>query len=242
MLTTLYAAKGGQGTTVTAAALALIAARTQRTLLIDAAGDLPAVLGIPEPSGPGLGELIEAIHADKADPEHIDNATVEITPKLRLLHRGKGELHQASVSAVVEYLRTRDMPVIVDAGTVTDTSPSIRFVIDPHKAILVTRACYIALKRAVALQTPSPAGIILIEEPGRALGALDVEDVIGAPIAGRVAETLGAPVMATVPRSAATARAVDAGMLSFRLPKELDRPLTELVEGKGGKEKNPCGN
>ena len=46
MITVCWAAKGGSGTTVVAAAMA-IAAPTP-TLLIDLAGDVPAVLGVPE--------------------------------------------------------------------------------------------------------------------------------------------------------------------------------------------------
>ena len=52
MITVCWAAKGGSGTTVVAAAMAIAA--TTPTLLIDLAGDVPAVLGIPEPDGPGV--------------------------------------------------------------------------------------------------------------------------------------------------------------------------------------------
>ena len=52
MLTVCYSPKGGQGCTTVTAALAL-AQRGSR--LIDTTGDLPAVLGLPEPSGPEIG-------------------------------------------------------------------------------------------------------------------------------------------------------------------------------------------
>lgn len=54
MLTVLFAAKGGQGVTTTVAALAA----TWDGLVIDAAGDIPAALGVPEPTGPGLAGLL----------------------------------------------------------------------------------------------------------------------------------------------------------------------------------------
>jgi hypothetical protein len=71
--------------------------------------------------------------------------------------------------------------------------------------LLVTRGCYLALRRAVR-QTTRPAGVVLLEEPGRALGA------------NEVAEVIGAPIVARVPVRPAIARAVDAGVLATRLP------------------------
>ena len=54
-------------------------------------------------------------------------------------------------------------------------------------------------------------------EPGRSLGARDVEDV------------LGVPVLAVVEARTATARAVDAGVLASRMPDTLARPLRGLL-------------
>ena len=55
MITVCWAAKGGSGTTVVAAAMAL--AWRRPTLLIDHAGGVPAVLGMPEPDGQGVVRL-----------------------------------------------------------------------------------------------------------------------------------------------------------------------------------------
>jgi hypothetical protein len=55
-------------------------------------------------------------------------------------------------------------------------------------------------------QPTRPSGIVLVEEPGRALRPRDVE------------ASLGAPVVATVLLDPAIARAVDAGLLLARLP------------------------
>ena len=52
MITVCWAAKGGSGTTVFAAALAL--SRSAPTLLVDLDGDQPSVFGVPDASGPGL--------------------------------------------------------------------------------------------------------------------------------------------------------------------------------------------
>ena len=73
-------------------------------------------------------------------------------------------------------------------------------------------ACYLALRRAVALEA-RPSGVVLIEEPGRALRARDVEAAIDA------------PVVATLALDPAVARAVDAGLLAARLPRLIQREL-----------------
>ncbi|MGH8992365.1 MAG: hypothetical protein ACRDZ7_12720, partial [Acidimicrobiia bacterium] len=51
MLFALWSPKGGSGTSVVCAALASFLARRERVLLVDLAGDLPAIAGIP-PTGP----------------------------------------------------------------------------------------------------------------------------------------------------------------------------------------------
>ena len=54
---------------------------------------------------------------------------------------------------------------------------------------------------------------MLIDEHGRSLGARDVEDVLGIPVA------------ATITARSAISRAVDAGVLCARMPEGLARPL-----------------
>jgi len=56
MLVACWSVKGGVGTTVVAASLALLLARRvgPGVVLADLAGDGPAVLGLPEPDSPGL--------------------------------------------------------------------------------------------------------------------------------------------------------------------------------------------
>ncbi len=72
-------------------------------------------------------------------------------------------------------------------------------------SLLVTRACYLALRRA-ADPPLRPSGVVLVTEPGRALDRTDVEQVVGAPVRAEVAF------------DPAVARAVDAGLLASRLP------------------------
>ena len=61
MLISCWSAKGGVGTTVVAAALAVRMARREPpgVLLVDLAGDLPTVLGCPEASGPALVDWLD---------------------------------------------------------------------------------------------------------------------------------------------------------------------------------------
>ena len=80
------------------------------------------------------------------------------------------------------------------------------------ESLLVTRACYLALTRATALGA-APTGVVLVEEPGRALRVADVE------------ASVGAPVVATALLDPAIARAVDSGLLTSRLPAAWRRRL-----------------
>jgi hypothetical protein len=75
--------------------------------------------------------------------------------------------------------------------------------------ILVTRACYLALRRWTHWREAGrPDQVVLIREPGRALTARDIEQVVGAPVH-------------TVDYDPAIARAVDAGLLAHRAFKVL---------------------
>jgi hypothetical protein len=79
-------------------------------------------------------------------------------------------------------------------------------------SLLVIRPCYLALRRATELPA-RPTGIVLVGEPGRALGRREVEDVTGV------------RVLADVDVEPSVARAVDAGLLAARLPRGLARAL-----------------
>lgn len=84
------------------------------------------------------------------------------------------------------------------------------------QTILVTRPCYLALMRAVK-QDLHPDGIIVINEPARALTAADVQ------------RTINAPVIAEIAQEPAIARAVDAGLLATRIPQASRRAFADLV-------------
>ncbi|MCX7621403.1 MAG: hypothetical protein N2037_11235 [Acidimicrobiales bacterium] len=218
MVICCWSAKGGVGTTVVAAALALVASkRSERSvLLVDLVGDLPSVLGIPEPEGPGIGDWLSA--GEDVPADGLARLEVAAVRGVSLLTRGTRPLagnERAEVLCAVFDAEPRD--VIVDCGCLWrsgDGDADVRRSIAARAthSLLVTRPCYVALRHAVAAPL-TPSAVVLVEEPGRSLDAWAVEEVIGSPVACRV------------PYDPAIARAVDAGLLSQRVPRQLERAL-----------------
>jgi hypothetical protein len=208
--TLCWAAKGGSGTTVVTAALALSLPRP--VAVVDLAGDLPAVFGLPEPGGPGVQDWLTS----DAPSERLHDLTVGVCDDVTLLPAGAipDVDTRAATSAerwddLLSALASDGHRVVIDGGTGTPPA-ALHELVD--RSLLVTRSCYLALRRAVASQL-RPSGIVLVSEPGRALRAVDVETAVGA------------PVIATVAIDPAVARAVDAGLLTSRLPRVIQRDL-----------------
>jgi hypothetical protein len=202
MVTLCWAAKGGSGTTVVTATLAL-SSRTP-TLLVDLAGDVPIALGLPVPDGPGIGEW----SVSSAPPSKLDALRTPLARGLDLLPRG----HRSPAGRwreLGEHLAALPHTVIVDAGT---GPPPVELRLTADRVLLVTRACYLAVRRAVDAREVVD-GIVLVEEPGRALGVADLEAALGAPVVSRVL------------LDPAVARAVDAGLLLAKLPGAFRRGL-----------------
>lgn len=205
VVTVCWAAKGGSGTTVVAAALALSVAPP--VVLVDLAGDLPAVLGLEAPAGPGVADWARS----DAPAERLADLAVPVGDGVALVPRGDGPVDAgtdrwAELTATLSRAAAR---VVIDAGT---GCPPLVLHELADRSLLVTRSCYVALRRAVAMPV-RPSGVVLVEEAGRALRAADVEAAIGA------------PVLATVGVDPAVARAVDAGLLTARLPRAIQRDL-----------------
>jgi len=204
-----WSAKGGSGTTVVAAALALVLSQCHPAVLIDLGGDSPAVLGIAEPPGPGIAEWFASPTADGAA---LGRLAVQANDSMQLIARGSALLpapNDPQWSRLVTALAAIDATVVIDAGT---GAPPTALATAATHSLLVTRPCYLALRRAVATGL-HPTGIVLILEPGRALTARDVE------------RSLSAPVVAELQYDPAVARAVDAGLLASRLPRSLAHSL-----------------
>jgi hypothetical protein len=208
MLVTCWSVKGGSGTTVVAATLALLAARTPAgALLADLGGDLPAVLGLPEPSGPGLADWLAA--APDVGGGALHRIEVDAGCGLALLPYG-GPPPPGRGADLAVALSADERTVVVDAGLAQGAALDV--VAASTVSLLVLRPCYLALRRA-AMATLRPSGVVLVTEPYRALRRSDVEAV------------LGVPVRAQVLIDPAVARAVDAGLLAARLPRSLANGL-----------------
>jgi len=211
MLVACWSAKGGCGTTVVAVSLASLLARAGGALVADLAGDVPAVLGMPEPSGPGLADWLAAGESVPADAlarlEVAGPADVRVLPaggSLDGAPDGRGEVLAALLGADAR-------PVVADCGSMP-RGPRLAVAAAATSSLLVLRPCYLALRRAAAFPL-RPSGVVLVDEPGRSLTVEDVEAV------------LQVPVRAVVAVDPAVARAVDAGSLGARVPRRLQRSL-----------------
>jgi cellulose biosynthesis protein BcsQ len=216
MLVACWSVKGGSGTTVVSAALALAVAATGRdALLVDMGGDLPAALGVPEPGGPGLADWLGA--AEGVGGEALARLEVDAGDSLSVLPAG-GSMPDAPARAeeLAAVLAADNRVVVVDCGSAPSPT-SFAVAAGARLSLLVVRPCYLALRRA--LNAPvEPSGVVLVGEPQRSLQQADVEDV------------LGLPVRAAIPWKPAIATAVDAGLLARRLPSQLERGVRDLVE------------
>ncbi len=172
-----YSPKGGSGVTVTAATAALVAsADGTDVLLVSFTGDdIFATLGAPTPQDVGeVATIRGTLRAVQYDP-------AVLTADGFQLPYAETYIFDAPASAVGDIrLRWADV------------------------AALVTRPCYLALRRVMASPV-RPDLAVLVLEPGRALG----EDYVAA--------VLGVHVTA-VSYDPAVARVVDAGLLASRFP------------------------
>ncbi len=226
VLVALWSPKGGSGTSVLAAACALVLARSgEGARLADLAGDQPAILGLASEPEAGLDDWLAA--GPRAPIEALERFGITAAPRLVLLPRGSAPPGRATPpaaeagAALAVALRDAPVPTIVDAGTVaTAAARAVVEVADAH--VVVIRGCYLALRRAIRSPLLSRVkGAVLVEEPGRSLGAREVADV------------LGCVVLARAPYRPVVSRAVDAGVMGARLPDVLGRPAERLLVAVG---------
>lgn len=219
MFTACWSVKGGSGTTVVAASLAIAHAHAgRRVVLADLAGDVPTALGVPDPVGPGL---LEWLGAGAAVPDDaLSRLAMSVSEDVDLIGSGGAEaarsLDDSAGSRLARALRRHadGAELIVDCGR-AEFPAAATLVAESDRSLLVLRPCYLALRRAMV--APRPSGVVLVCEPERALGAADVEDV------------LGVRVVAEIPWDPAVARAVDAGLLVTRLPRRLLHAIREVA-------------
>lgn len=214
MRTMCWSVKGGSGTTVAATAIALLAARGvgEPAVLVDLAGDVSTVLGLPRPEF-GVDDWL--VSPDSVGISALDGLAIDACPGLRLIpgSRDHGSPRASRIATLVQWLRSQPGAVVIDLGVRLRRDPVADAIADCcDRSLLVTRPCYLALR--LAADAPyRPSGIVLIREKDRSLDAVDVE------------ASAGAPVVATIDVHPAIARAVDAGLLNTRLPRPLTRAL-----------------
>ncbi len=222
MLVSLWSLKGGVGCSVTAALLAINRSRRRPggCMLVDLGGDQPAILGVADPPGPGLADWLGA--PGNAPPDGLARLAEEVSPGLTLVWRGRERWPLADTPApdLAAALASHPGAVVVDAGSVVGDSSRATLarglVARSGRAILVTRACYLELRRA-ELAPVLASGVVVLREPRRSLGTADV------------AEAVGAPVLARIDVDPTVARAVDAGLLLARSPVGLGRALEAVA-------------
>lgn len=218
MLIACWSVKGGTGTTVISAALALLLARSGGAVAADLTGDLSLVLGAGSgvPSGVGLAPWTTAGPGVPADA--LERIVAPVAPGLGLLARGTGPFAVEAAPLLGRLLVEHPRPVVADCGRVDADDAEFRgsLVRSAHRSLLVLRPCYLALRRAQVAPL-RPSGVVLVVDEGRSLGARDVE------------ATLGVPVVARVRCTDAVARAVDAGLLTARFPRTLREDLGHVA-------------
>ena len=223
MLLALWSPKGGSGTSVLAASVALVLARGPAAgcRLADLDGDQPAIFGLG--AEPELGLLDWLAAGPEAPTEALDRLAVEVAPGVALLPFGgpasplTARPAAEAGAALAVALRDGPVPVVADCADAAD--PATRAIAEVADAtVVVVRGCYLALRRAVrAPALARTVGAVLVEEPGRSLSRREVCDV------------LGVPVLARVPFREQVFRAVDAGVLPARLPDALARAAADLA-------------
>jgi hypothetical protein len=227
LLIALWSATGGSGTSVFTAACAIVLARDAGdnghgggVRLADLAGDLPAIFGRGSDPEVGLADWLAA--GPEAPTDALDRLLVEVAPRIALLPRGGVALTPAlaapeSGAALAVALASAPSPVLVDCGTARE--PALQAVLEVADVVLVVlRSCYLSLRRAVNSPCLShTTGVVLLDESERTLGANQIGDV------------LDLPVLARIGIEGRVARAVDAGVLSTRLPDALARPARDVL-------------
>jgi len=199
-----WSVKGGVGTTVVSAVVALQRSESRDARLVDLMGDLPATLGIAEPTDQGIGEWL----SNDAAEETLEHLAIPVTDRLDLLPRGSISTDSYSLRRLQQFAALpSSREVVVDAGT----NSSFIETLLPFATVswLVLRPCYLALRRAVSTRLRVD-GVILVNEPGRALSKRDVASV------------LSAPIVAEVELDPRLARVIDAGLLTTRLPSSMN--------------------
>lgn len=152
---------------------------------------------VSEKGGQGISTTV-AMLAQGFSKQGLTVAVVDDDGDLRsVLGVAYSDNHKVRVSDNVTWYDYKANPV-GDVVIWDNCKPRV----NTHETYVVTRNCYLAIRRNLDVQAD---GVIVIEEPNRALRPSDVVTV------------LSKPIVLTIPVTEDTARKIDAG-LSTRLP------------------------
>ena len=213
MLIILSSPKGGSGTSVVTASLAIVSSSSTPTLLVDLAGDQAAIMGLPEPPV-GINDWTNGM-----THREFDEILIACNDNLQLAPFGSSAVEIFSTSAwgnLARELMQREsngVNIIIDFGQ-GDLPLAFNKLTDMH--FMVTRPCYLSLRRAVNIEQKF-SGVIVVQEHDRVLTTSDVESV------------MKLKCVAEVPYSSEISRRVDSGLLKSRLPVPLHAALSPLV-------------
>lgn len=214
MVTAFWSVTGGSGVTVTTLLTALHLSRRhhESVLIVDLDGEVPAAAGIAvDPAGgPAAGIAEWTRLGSDVRPDSLERLVRPLAPGLEVLPRGSGPLRGDRVPLLAQLLERRPGPVVCDLGLLRGTVNRSMLLRAVHRSVLVSRCCYLSLRRATAWPDRID-GIVTIVEPGRALAPDDLGRVLDRPVLGRIAH------------DPAIARLVDAGLLLRRPPRQLER-------------------
>lgn len=223
MFWSLHATKGGIGTSVVTASLALeLGEREQKVVLVDFCGDQPDILGVEVGDRHGVVDWLTS--AEPVDAAALDGLLVPVSAGLSLLPAGRseltngvGSLDPGRIAELVTGLAKSSL-AIGDLGVIGNepTLPRAQIGAASDRRTLLIRPCYLALRRATRVPI-SFDSLVEVYEDGRALRTLDVEAVMGMAVSARVRV------------DPAIARAVDSGTLVSRRPRALRRFIGDLL-------------
>ena len=196
MLVAFWSPKGGSGTSVLAAACAVVLARHGGVRLADLDGDQPAIFGLGTDPETGLADWLAT--GPEAPPDALDRLAVDAAPGVALMPAGRrrrpagaGRRGRGGRGARGRAAR-RPRPVHRRRGLgrharrprAASRSPTSR----SWSCGAATSLCG---GRCVRRSLARAAGIAFVEEAGRSLGATELRDVLGRPVLAKVPGAVG---------------------------------------------------
>ncbi|MDW3177283.1 MAG: hypothetical protein R8J94_07865 [Acidimicrobiia bacterium] len=211
--------KGGVGVSVVAASVAAVLSKEQPVTLVDFCGDQPAIFGVGDDEAQTQG-VHEWLAADSSvTPEALSNLEIEVTDALRIIPAGSSRCATMSAERCTQLVAAlrQNRTVIADVGVLSADPVAPRSLVCAagDQTTIVLRACYLALQRVRACPVVLDHVVELVEG-GRSLRTIDIEAVLGQPVTSRL------------PVDPVVARAVDAGLIARRIPRQLRRAVEDL--------------